>query len=154
MYGSGIDGFQVPSWPMGIQPSDDLQSPRPTVGCVFAGIRWQPPLESLYPQVIPNTTSLASGRAGPTDIDFKKGTAKVSSKPSLLDLKTDDEILRAALQAPARRVLERAEALGPESGWKDGHLSKAHGFCPPNPSSSPTALALSPGNFLPRVSDT
>jgi hypothetical protein len=141
---------------MGIQPPDEMQSPPPTykpVGCVFAGLRWQPPLDSLYPQGIPNTKSLASDRAGPTNIDLK-GSAKTSYKPSLLDLKTDEEILRAALQAPARRVLERAEALGPESGWKDGHLSKAHGFCPPDPSSSPTALALSPGNSLPRVSDT
>src|SRR3981189_766394 len=110
---------------MGMHPPDDIQSPPPTykpVGCVFAGIRLQAPLESFYTQDIPSYKSLASDRASPTNTDLK-GVGKVSPKPSLLDLKTDDEILGAALQAPARRVLERAEASGPKTGWKDGHLS-------------------------------
>lgn len=33
---------------------------------------------------------------------------------------TDDDILAAALGAPGRRVLVRAEEIGPRTGWKDG----------------------------------
>jgi hypothetical protein len=58
---------------------------------------------------------------------------------------TDEQVLAAALGAPARRVLIRAELLGPRTGWRDGHLSGTHGFCPPDPSASPAALAASPG---------
>lgn len=58
---------------------------------------------------------------------------------------SDSEVLAAALGAPARRVLLRAEAIGPSTGWKDGHLSSTHGFLPPNPSASPISLELSPG---------
>jgi hypothetical protein len=42
-------------------------------------------------------------------------------------------------------VLERAERLGPSTGWRDGYLSSSCGFCPPDPSASPLALASSPG---------
>ncbi|KAF8712312.1 Indoleamine 2,3-dioxygenase, partial [Rhizoctonia solani] len=55
------------------------------------------------------------------------------------------DVLAMALGAPARRVLQRAEALGPRTGWRDGYLSTRHGFCPPDPSAAPIALAASPG---------
>jgi hypothetical protein len=61
---------------------------------------------------------------------------------------TDDEVLSAAfsgLGVPTRAVLTRAELMGPRTGWRDGHLSSLHGFCPPDPSASPIALAQSPG---------
>lgn len=56
-----------------------------------------------------------------------------------------EDVLAAALGAPARRVLERAEMLGPYTGWRDGYLSSTDGFCPPDPNASPIALAASPG---------
>ncbi|QRW21751.1 indoleamine 2,3-dioxygenase [Rhizoctonia solani] len=55
------------------------------------------------------------------------------------------DVLAMALGAPARRVLQRAEALGPRTGWRDGYLSTRHGFCPSDPSAAPIALAASPG---------
>lgn len=58
---------------------------------------------------------------------------------------TDDDVLAAALGAPARRVLMRAEEIGPRTGWKDGYLSSTHGYTPPDPSASPVALRASPG---------
>ena len=58
---------------------------------------------------------------------------------------TDDEVLAAALGAPARRVLMRAETLGPRTGYRDGYLTSKWGFCPPDPSASPAALAACPG---------
>lgn len=39
----------------------------------------------------------------------------------------DDVLLAFALGAPARRILTRAEEIGPRTGWKDGYLSSAHG---------------------------
>lgn len=60
---------------------------------------------------------------------------------------TDEEVLVAALGAPARTVLVRAELVGPHTGWRDGYLSVEHGFCPPDPTASPAALQHSPGIF-------
>ncbi|KAF2475924.1 uncharacterized protein BDR25DRAFT_253566, partial [Lindgomyces ingoldianus] len=40
----------------------------------------------------------------------------------------DVDLLAVALGAPARRVLMRAEEVGPRTGWKDGYLSSAFGF--------------------------
>jgi hypothetical protein len=57
----------------------------------------------------------------------------------------DDDLLAFALGAPARRVLTRAEEIGPNTGWKDGYLSSTYGFLPPDPSDSPVALRASPG---------
>ncbi|KAF2261865.1 hypothetical protein CC78DRAFT_499454 [Lojkania enalia] len=59
----------------------------------------------------------------------------------------DDDVLAVALGAPARRVLMRAEEIGPRTGWKDGYLSSAYGFLPPDPSDSPVALRASPGRI-------
>jgi hypothetical protein len=61
---------------------------------------------------------------------------------------TDEEVLSAVfdgLGAPTRAILARAELTGPRTGWRDGHLSSSHGFCPPDPSASANALAQSPG---------
>jgi hypothetical protein len=57
----------------------------------------------------------------------------------------DEDLLAFALGAPARSVLSRTEELGPKTGWKDGYLSLAYGFLPPDPSESPVALRASPG---------
>lgn len=59
----------------------------------------------------------------------------------------DKDVLAAALGAPARNVLLRAAEIGPKTGWKDGYLTSTHGFCPPDPSASPIALAMSPGRI-------
>jgi hypothetical protein len=58
---------------------------------------------------------------------------------------SDDDILAAALGAPARRILMRAEALGPKTGYRDGYLTSKWGFCPPDPEEAPIVLAGSPG---------
>lgn len=39
----------------------------------------------------------------------------------------DNELLAFALGAPARAVLNRAEQIGPQTGWKDGYLSSSYG---------------------------
>ena len=78
----------------------------------------------------------------------------------------DDNLLAFALGAPARRILARAEEIGPKTGWKDGYLSSSYGcmsdlrtyLCqttadislpplvlPPDPSDAPVALRASPG---------
>jgi len=57
----------------------------------------------------------------------------------------DTDVLAAALGAPARQVLNRAMELGPRTGWRDGYLTSTHGFCPPDPSAAPVALAMSSG---------
>jgi hypothetical protein len=80
----------------------------------------------------------------PTTVTIKRD-GKRGPKSSAVEIRPEDEILEKALGAPTRRVLERAEALGPKTGWKDGHLSASHGFCPPDPTSSPLALSKSPG---------
>ncbi|KAL0577411.1 hypothetical protein V5O48_004576 [Marasmius crinis-equi] len=55
------------------------------------------------------------------------------------------DVLAIALGAPARRVLDRADAIGPKTGWRDGFLSTLHGLCPADPNAAPAALALTPG---------
>lgn len=57
----------------------------------------------------------------------------------------DKDLLAVALGAPARQVLLRAETIGPRTGWKDGYLSKALGFCPPDSNEAAGHLASSPG---------
>ncbi|KAF2682379.1 hypothetical protein K458DRAFT_405660 [Lentithecium fluviatile CBS 122367] len=59
----------------------------------------------------------------------------------------DEDLLAFALGAPARRVLMRAEQVGPQTGWKDGYLSSAYGFLPPNENDAPVALRASPGRI-------
>lgn len=58
---------------------------------------------------------------------------------------SDTDVLAAVLGAPARRVLQHAEAVGPSTGWKDGHLSSQHGFLAPDISESRISLALTSG---------
>ncbi|KFY17160.1 hypothetical protein V492_00838 [Pseudogymnoascus sp. VKM F-4246] len=57
----------------------------------------------------------------------------------------DQDLLAVALGAPARQVLLRAEEVGPRTGWRDGYLSREHGFCPPDADEAASALARSPG---------
>lgn len=59
----------------------------------------------------------------------------------------DSDLLAAALGAPARQVLLRAEAIGQRTGWKDGYLSAEYGFCPPDANEAAGALANSPGRI-------
>jgi len=59
----------------------------------------------------------------------------------------DEDLLAFALGAPARRVLMRAEQIGPQTGWKDGYLSSTYGFLPPNENDAPVALRASPGRI-------
>ena len=57
----------------------------------------------------------------------------------------EQDLLAVALGAPARQVLLRAEEVGPRTGWRDGYLSKEHGFVPPDSEAAAGALAKSPG---------
>ena len=59
----------------------------------------------------------------------------------------EHDVLAAALGAPARQVMLRAEEIGPATGWKDGYLSAEHGFCPPDYNEAAGALANSPGRI-------
>lgn len=45
---------------------------------------------------------------------------------------SEQDLLAVALGATARQVLMRAEEFGPRTGWRDGYLSKEHGFVPPD----------------------
>lgn len=59
---------------------------------------------------------------------------------------SEKDVLAAALGAPARQVIIRAEEVGPKSGWRDGFLTAEYGFVPPDSlDSSVAALANSPG---------
>ncbi|KAK5658019.1 hypothetical protein OQA88_2573 [Cercophora sp. LCS_1] len=60
---------------------------------------------------------------------------------------SEQDLLAVALGAPARQVMIRAEEIGSATGWKDGYLSAEHGFCPPDYSEAPGALANSPGRI-------
>eukprot|EP00736_Rhodelphis_marinus_P005759 Rmarinus@m.13722 len=51
-----------------------------------------------------------------------------------------DELLGELVHCPSRHVLVRAEALGPETSWKDGYLHSKSGFLPPQPGQSFAAL--------------
>lgn len=56
--------------------------------------------------------------------------------------------MAAALGAPARQVIIRAEEVGPKTGWRDGFLTAEYGFVPPDSlDSSVAALANSPGRI-------
>lgn len=57
----------------------------------------------------------------------------------------DQDLLAAALGAPARQVMIRAEEIGQQTGWKDGYLSSEYGFCPPDANEAAGYLASSPG---------
>ncbi|ENH71425.1 Nitric oxide synthase, inducible [Fusarium oxysporum f. sp. cubense race 1] len=60
---------------------------------------------------------------------------------------SDHDLLAIALGAPARQVLQRAQEIGPQTGWRDGYLSVEHGFCPPDYEEPIAALARSPGRI-------
>jgi hypothetical protein len=65
---------------------------------------------------------------------------------SLDKLNVDErDLLAAALGAPARQVILRAEEVGSSTGWRDGYLSVQYGFQPPDTSEAPGALRNSPG---------
>ena len=67
--------------------------------------------------------------------DFSTATGPASrlmgyihSRPN----QTCGELLGKLLECPSRIVLEEIERNGPANHWKDGHLSKAFGFLPPD----------------------
>lgn len=61
---------------------------------------------------------------------------------------SEHDVLAAALGAPARQVIIRAEEVGPRAGWKDGFLTAEYGFVPPDSmDSAVAALANSPGRI-------
>lgn len=61
---------------------------------------------------------------------------------------SERDVLAAALGAPARQVIIRAEEVGPKSGWRDGFLTAEYGFVPPDSlDSSVASLANSPGRI-------
>ncbi|KAF2837286.1 hypothetical protein M501DRAFT_1018193 [Patellaria atrata CBS 101060] len=118
-------------------------------GCAFAGFGANCPLPSAYsddPHEVERLhlherrtiNEMLLPEAPPRELT--KGMKNADSLPP-----EDDAVLAVALGAPARRVLMRAEEIGPRTGWKDGYLSATHGFCAPDPSDSPVALRASPG---------
>lgn len=61
---------------------------------------------------------------------------------------SEHDVLAAALGAPARQVIIRAQEVGPSSGWRDGFLTAEYGFVPPDScDSAVAALANSPGRI-------
>jgi hypothetical protein len=126
---------------------------RETSGCAFATFGL-PPQPSC---VAPNHQSTSKGihaeehRTLTDLLTTIKLSQQTASPPDPHRNPTDEEVLAAALGAPARRVLMRAQMSGPNTGWRDGHLSVVHGFCPPDPSASPAALDASSGINLVRL---
>ena len=119
-------------------------------GCAFIGYTLDGQ-QSLYgtPQG-PNAASIAYDQERKTIAELllpeappPEKTKPMANADSLNPSETD--VLAMALGAPARRVLQRADALGPRTGWRDGYLSTHHGFCPPDPSAAPIALASCSG---------
>jgi hypothetical protein len=124
-----------------------------TGGCGFAFLLQQQFASLPNPAVTPSQFH-AQDQKALTDLLLasppqRENTFHLSNADSLNP--TDDEVLATALGAPARAVLLRAELTGPRTGWRDGHLSTEHGFCPPDPEASPRALAQSPGNLAFKV---
>lgn len=78
-----------------------------------------------------------------SDIPSVDYTTNVKNVDSLVA--SDTDLLAVALGAPARQVILRAESIGPRTGWKDGYLSTAYGFCPPDSNEAAGVLAASPG---------
>lgn len=80
----------------------------------------------------------------------KESSARDLNKVSNIDTlpPSEHDVLAAALGAPARQVIIRAEGVGPKSGWKDGFLTAEYGFVPPDSmDSAVAALANSPGRI-------
>ncbi|KAH8658059.1 sulfite reductase flavoprotein alpha-component [Xylariales sp. PMI_506] len=60
----------------------------------------------------------------------------------------ENDLLAVALGAPARRVIMRAEEIGPSIGWRDGFLTAEYGFVPADSmEAAVSALANSPGRI-------
>ena len=92
----------------------------------------------VYAQEHQTIAELLLPEAPPKEKTFGVANADSLNPPEL-------DVLAVALGAPTRRVLQRADALGPATGWRDGFLSTNHGFCPPDPSAAPAALDRCPG---------
>jgi hypothetical protein len=117
-------------------------------GCIFASLSGG--YNQALPVQSPPNSATKDSKAVTDLLDFELEQIPVANNyESRHSPKSEAEILAKALGAPARRVLMQAEFRGPETGWRDGHLSTSHGFCPPSPSASPTALARSQGLRFP-----
>lgn len=124
---------------------------RETSGCALATFGLLPQPSCLAPNQ-QSTTKGIHAEEHRTLTDFLTTPSEQTACPPAPHRNpTDEEVLAAALGAPARRVLMRAQMSGPITGWRDGHLSVAHGFCPPDPSASPAALDASSGTNLVRL---
>lgn len=80
----------------------------------------------------------------------ESSSAKDLNKVKNIDVlpPSEHDVLAAALGAPARQVIIRAEEVGPRAGWKDGFLTAEYGFVPPDSmDSAVAALANSPGRI-------
>ena len=126
---------------------------RESSGCAFATFGFLPQPSCLAPNHQSTTEGIhAEEHRTLTDLLATISHSEQTACPPNSHLTpTDEEVLAAALGAPARRVLMMAQMSGPNTGWRDGHLSVAHGFCPPDPSASPSALEASPGINLVRL---
>ncbi|EXK79177.1 hypothetical protein FOQG_16196 [Fusarium oxysporum f. sp. raphani 54005] len=83
-----------------------------------------------------------------TDYPSRKEIDSTTNQKELDAMNPNEhELLAIALGAPARQVMQRAEEIGPKTGWRDGYLSAEHGFCPPDYEEPINALARSPGRI-------
>ncbi|KAI9765701.1 MAG: hypothetical protein M1839_005396 [Geoglossum umbratile] len=116
-------------------------------GCAFSGFSMDAQSVLYGAPQGPHTVKILRQREEKTMIDLlmvsETATKDLENADSLNP--TPSQVLAMALGAPARRVLTRADEMGPLTGWRDGYLSSNYGFCPPEPNASPMALALSAG---------
>ena len=140
----------VSSYPVTEKPKSCPVSHFQGAGCAFAGFGNQRQY-NVYESASTDQL-LAEERKTLVDIllPMLPTKEKMNNLKTTDDLNpTDGELLALALGSPARRILTRAERLGRKTGWRDGHLSRYYGFCPPDPSSSATALARTQGTLPP-----
>lgn len=95
------------------------------------------------------TTTKCRDRKAINELLFdEESSAKDLNKVKNIDTlpPSEHDVLAAALGAPARQVIIRAEEVGPRAGWKDGFLTAEYGFVPPDSvDGAVAALANSPG---------
>ncbi|EEB91659.1 hypothetical protein MPER_09950, partial [Moniliophthora perniciosa FA553] len=118
-----------------------LGSPQPSGASLYGAPQGPNALQTAIEKEKKTICEVLLPKAPPKDLSSSK--AMLQNADSLNPPELD--VLAVALGAPARRVLERADTLGPVTGWRDGFLSTNHGLCPADPNASPAALALTPG---------
>ncbi|KAF8471890.1 hypothetical protein BDZ91DRAFT_716758 [Kalaharituber pfeilii] len=135
---------------MGSCPGSRSSSRMGPRGCAFSGFHMEAPQALYNAPRGPNAAAQIHAQEHKTMVEMlipnappREATTGLKNADSLVP--SAEDVLAAALGAPARRVLMRAEALGPSTGYRDGFLTSKWGFCPPDPSASPIALAACPG---------